>query len=285
MCYELHDDNGTPDDESDDIIVGWLVMELYDVSLFGGSVITTYFDLDGNEVQESEIDYDHMELINTETLGGIFGSLTPPDSIIDKPEAKNQIPEIVAKATELTAKLAQFYATGFAGLSFEAGDRTNLLNLLSSEPSTYSDEAYNEAFEAMKKWARIADELDKAVGNSLAKLEIINRTVIDFIPIVATAINASEAITGKDLFSGAELSTFERSLSVVFVGLDLLPAGGLFAKLGTKGVVKLGGQLRKLSRLLKGKKGFENTLKKVNKAIEQVDNVTVHRLGRSDGGC
>ena len=71
-------------------------MELYDVSLFGGSVITTYFDLDGNEVQESEIDYDHMELINTETLGGIFGSLTPPDSIIDKPEAKNQIPEIAA---------------------------------------------------------------------------------------------------------------------------------------------------------------------------------------------
>ena len=54
--------------------------------------------------------------------------------------------------------------------------------------------------------------------------------------------------------------------------MDLLPAGGLVTKLGTKGVVKLGGQLRKLSRLLKGKKGFENTLKKVNKAIEQVDN-------------
>ena len=62
LCYELHDDNGTPDEESDDIIVGWMVMELYDVSLFGGSVITTYFDLDGNEVQESEIDYDHVGL-------------------------------------------------------------------------------------------------------------------------------------------------------------------------------------------------------------------------------
>ncbi len=76
-------------------------MELYDVSLFGGSVITTYFDLDGNEVQESEIDYDHMELINTETLGGIFGTLTPPDSIIEKPEAKNQIPEIVTKVQRI----------------------------------------------------------------------------------------------------------------------------------------------------------------------------------------
>ena len=32
LCHELHDDNCTPDDESDDIVVGWLVMELYDVS-------------------------------------------------------------------------------------------------------------------------------------------------------------------------------------------------------------------------------------------------------------
>jgi len=38
LTYELHDDNGTPDDESDDIVVGWMVMELYDVSLFGGTV-------------------------------------------------------------------------------------------------------------------------------------------------------------------------------------------------------------------------------------------------------
>ena len=75
LTYELHDDNGTPNDESDDIVVVWLVLELYDASLFGGSAIPTYDDLDGKEVQEYEIDYDHMELINTETLGGIFGTL------------------------------------------------------------------------------------------------------------------------------------------------------------------------------------------------------------------
>ena len=38
LCHELHDDNGTPDDESDDVVVGWMVMELYDVSDVGSAV-------------------------------------------------------------------------------------------------------------------------------------------------------------------------------------------------------------------------------------------------------
>ncbi len=162
MCHELHDDNGTPDDESDDIIVGWMVKELYDVSLFGGSVISTYFDLDGNEVQEYEIDYDHMELINTETLGGIFGTPIIPDSIIDKPAAKYQIPEIANAVSKFASQLALIALGGVNSLSFEArakSKKQKVFKILVDQPGRGGDRDIAEKIRGKVEYGHVWIEL------------------------------------------------------------------------------------------------------------------------------
>ncbi|HCS50535.1 MAG TPA: hypothetical protein DIW81_02920, partial [Planctomycetaceae bacterium] len=86
---ELYDDNDTPEDDSDDILVGYIIEEIYDAPEIydPGEVITTLFDADGNEVDS--IGYDYAIIVHVEDLRSTNANLTG----VENPQAKPKEPE------------------------------------------------------------------------------------------------------------------------------------------------------------------------------------------------
>ena len=109
--YKLYKDvNNTPDNPDDDEFVGWLVYGIYDQDPFGHFyyAFQDYYDKDQNKVDS--IDYDRAELIaEFSKNGGATGTPTPPESIINKPKARNQIAEIEARMKQLRSQMHSSY--------------------------------------------------------------------------------------------------------------------------------------------------------------------------------
>ncbi|MBV07768.1 MAG: hypothetical protein CMN21_00955 [Rubinisphaera sp.] len=95
---ELYDDNDTPEDDSDDILVGYIIEEIYDAPEIydPGEVITTLFDADGNEVDS--IGYDYAIIVHVEDLRSTNANLTGVENPQAKPkEPEYQIPQVANK--------------------------------------------------------------------------------------------------------------------------------------------------------------------------------------------
>ncbi len=76
---EYYDDNGTPDDDSDDILVGYGIFERYDVDGLGvaGAENLTLYDTDGNQVSAMGYDYRNAVIIPVDD-GTEVGQAVPP---------------------------------------------------------------------------------------------------------------------------------------------------------------------------------------------------------------
>jgi len=255
-------------DKSDDIHVGYMKLIYYGLDTTYGDI--EFYDENMELIQNPENfpNYDYAVPLTTRNTN--FGTLNFPESIIDKPAAKYQIPEIAAKATQLAAKLAQFYATGFGGLSFEVGDRTDLLNLLSQEGGLSSSQL-DASYDKLKNQQELATAIFNASFDALDGLEDLNRIVLDSIPFLGATIVLIEANAGENLFNGEELSKVDRVISVLSTAISVIPVGRLVGALGRGAVTQLSKKLGTLSKLLKGKKGFEKSLAKIDDAIKRID--------------
>ncbi|MCG6158348.1 hypothetical protein, partial [Rubinisphaera margarita] len=108
IWYEYYyDDNDTPEDESDDVYVGYGVFKVHDVGPFGhGAVVGNLYDADGNIVSAIAYDYSIRKVIPVDdgTEAGQAESPPPGPSNSMAQGAKFQIPEVAAKVGENAAK-------------------------------------------------------------------------------------------------------------------------------------------------------------------------------------
>jgi len=104
--FALYKYNDPPDDtdKSDDIFVGYMKMTIYDDNFLAQTLTIYDENMEPIDLADFPLDYyDYViDLFTTDT--GV-GELVLPESILDKPAAKNQIPEIAAKATEKRTQL------------------------------------------------------------------------------------------------------------------------------------------------------------------------------------